>query len=76
MQKNTFLEGLNDMKERFEICMIHIDGKILFPIRVMYKRNMKKIKRIKKINVMFIMFLILFILFMIFILFKHLYNIV
>lgn len=68
MQKNkdvACLEVLNNIKEKIEILLIRVDGNILFPLRVMYKRNTNKI------NILIIML----ILFMIFIFFKNLYNV-
>ena len=72
MQKNkeiandgTCSEVLNNIKEKIEILLIRVDGNILFPLRVMYKRNTNKI------NILIVML----ILFMIFIFFKYLYNV-
>lgn len=72
MQKNKEIvndvarsEVLNNIKEKIEILLIRADGNILFPLRVMYKRNTNKI------NITIRML----ILFMILIFFKYLYNI-
>lgn len=72
MQKNkeivndiTRSEVLNNIKEKIEILLIRADGNILFPLRVMYKRNTNKI------NILIAML----ILFMILIFFKYLYNV-
>ena len=53
-----------EIKEEVEILLIKFDGNVLFPLRVMYKRNTNKI----------LIFFVMLILFMIFIFFKHLYN--
>ena len=60
----VYPEGLNNIKEKIEILLIQLDGNILFPLRVMYKRNMNKI------NILIIILL----LFMILVFFKYLYN--
>lgn len=72
MQKNkenvndgAYSEALNNIKEKIEILLIRIDGNILFPLRVIYKRNTNKI------NILIVML----ILFMIFVFFKYLYNV-
>lgn len=53
-----------EIKEEVEILLIKFDGNVLFPLRVMYKRNANKM----------LIFVVMLILFMIFIFFKHLYN--
>lgn len=72
MQKNketvndvAHSEVLNNIKEKIEILLIQVDGNILFPLRVMYKRNTNKI------NIL----IAILILFMILIFFKYLYNV-
>lgn len=57
-------EVLDDIKEKIEILLIEVEGNILFPLRVMYKRNTNKINII----------IVALILFMIFIFFKNLYD--
>ena len=66
MQKNKEIvddvacsEVLNNIKEKLEILLIRVDGNILFPLRVMYKRNTNKIN----ILIMLILFMILLFIF-------------
>lgn len=67
--KKEIEEKIYDMKEEIkdevEILLIKFDGNVLFPLRVMYKRNTNKM----------LIFVVMLILFMIFIFFKHLYNV-
>ena len=72
MQKNKEIvndnansEVLNNIKEKIEILLIRADGNILFPLRVMYKRNTNKINII----------IAMLILFMVLVFFKYLYNV-
>ena len=58
-------EKINDIKDEVEILLIKFDGNILFPLRIMYKRNTNKM----------LIFFAMLILFMIFIFFKYLYNV-
>ena len=73
----TCLEVWNNIKEKIDVLLIRMDGDILFPLRVMYKRSMNKINKNKNvmIMVMVMVMLILFMIFIIFIFFKNLYDV-
>lgn len=54
---------LEEVNEEYDILLMKFDSKILFPLRVMYKRNKKEIDIIGKLISILLLMLMVFILF-------------